>query len=358
MKKIFIIILFSVIFINNKSYATTSNNNKNYSLTQIKKHKKYKKNRKHKIHNKKNLKKNYNIADSTINQLLPKESQNNNIKESNIINSVTSESIQHNFSKLNNDKIFKKIKLHAYSAMVINSNTGDVIINKNSTITLPIASITKLMTAMVVLDAKVNMDDYVNITSEDVDTLKNTYSRLKVGMSLTRNDLLLLALMSSENRAAHALARTTFKGGISTFINKMNNKALELKMYNTKFYDPTGLNDKNISTAFDLVKMVQKAYEYNEIRIATTTKNANVMLSPKYIHKYVNTDALIRAKNSKINIKVSKTGFINEAGHCLVLYTIIENKPIIMVFLNSTGKSGRLLDALTVKSYIENNNNI
>ncbi len=247
-----------------------------------------------------------------------------------------------------------KLKLYSYAAIAVNANTHEILISKNSHAQLPIASITKLMTATIVLDARVDLNEYITISADDIDILRNTYSRLKVGMKFTRKDLLLLALMSSENRAAHALARTTFHGGLHVFINAMNKKADQLGMFDTKFYDPTGLTNKNVSTVFDIAKLVEAAYYYQDIRNDTTTKNADVMFAAKYVHRYVNTDALVRSK--KIQINLSKTGFINEAGHCLAIYSIVNNKPIIMVFLNSAGKSGRLIDAMTIKNYIDHNN--
>ena len=170
-------------------------------------------------------------------------------------------------------------------------------------------------------------------------------------MQLRRRDLLLLALMSSENRAANSIARTAYPGGMKEFLQKMNAKARSLGMNNTQFYDPTGLTVNNKSTATDLSKMVQAAFKYELIREDTTTKSADVMLSPRYIHRYVNSDALVRGNS--FQIELSKTGFINEAGHCLVLYAIVDNRPIVMVFLNSSGKSGRLIDAMTIKSYVD-----
>ncbi|MDD3265822.1 MAG: serine hydrolase [Burkholderiales bacterium] len=246
-------------------------------------------------------------------------------------------------------------RLNSKSAIVITADNNHVYINKNSDQVLPIASITKLMTAMVVLDSKVNLDDYVSISSEDVDNLRNTTSRLRVGMQLRRRDLLLLALMSSENRAASAIARTTFVGGMKPFIAQMNAKSKSLGMKNTKFFDPTGLTVNNQSTASDLAKMVKAAYQYDLIREDSTTKAADVMLSKNYTHRYVNSDSLVRGDNMKI--EVSKTGFINEAGHCLVLYSLVANKPVIMVFLNSPGRSGRFSDALASRSYISRTSN-
>ncbi len=244
----------------------------------------------------------------------------------------------------------KQPRLYSYSAYAMDGSTGEVYISKNPTEQLPIASITKLMTAMVMLDSGANLDDYVAISDADVDRLRNTYSRLKVGLELKRRDLLLLALMSSENRAAHAIARTAYPGGLSEFIKRMNRKAKSLGMTNTQFYDPTGLTVQNKSTAIDLAKMVSAAYKYKQIRADTTTKGADVMLTPRYMHHYLNSDALVRG--DRLNIQVSKTGFINEAGHCLVLYSLVGNHPIAMVFLNSSGKSGRLIDAMTVTNYV------
>lgn len=260
----------------------------------------------------------------------------------------------------NNDTLFNEIeqpaaiahqpRLYSYSALALNAKTGEIFVSKNPNVRLPIASITKLMTAMVTLDSGVDMDDYVTISSDDIDKLRNTYSRLRVGMQFRRRDLMLLALMSSENRAAHALARTSYPGGLNVFISKMNAKAKSLGMTHTQFYDPTGLTSGNQSTASDLSKMVHAAFGYPLIKQDTTTKGSDFALGRNFVHHYVNSDALVRS--GKFQIEVSKTGFINEAGHCLVLYSIVDKTPIIMVFLNSAGKSGRILDAITVKNYI------
>jgi len=270
-------------------------------------------------------------------------------KITNIAKITTSSTIPS--TKVNQDAINNQPRLYSYSALAVDANNGEVYVSKNPTIRLPIASITKLMTAMVVLDSGADLDGYVTIKSDDVDNLRNTFSRLKVGMQLRRRDLLLLALMSSENRAAHALGRTAYPGGINVFIKKMNEKAVSLGMKNTKFYDPTGLTHANQSTAEDLSKMVEAAFNYDLIKDYTTTKSASVILGPHYVHRYINSDALVRI--GKFPIALSKTGFINEAGHCLVLYSHVDGKPIIMVFLNSTGKSGRLVDAIAVKNYIQ-----
>ncbi|MBY0380279.1 MAG: serine hydrolase [Burkholderiales bacterium] len=247
--------------------------------------------------------------------------------------------------------VSRQPRLYSYAAIALNANTGEIVVSKNPHAQLPIASITKLMTAMVLLDSGVSLDDYVTVTSDDIDKLRNTFSRLKVGMQFRRRDLLLLALMSSENRAAHALARTAYADGLSVFVRKMNEKAKSLGMNNTQFYDPTGLTNQNKSTAIDLSKMVQQAYTYESIRRDTTTKDADVMFGAKYVHRYRNTDVLVRGDN--LRVELSKTGFINEAGHCLALYSTVNNKPIVMVFLNSAGQSGRIIDAMAVKNYVE-----
>ena len=252
--------------------------------------------------------------------------------------------------KMDMSAVANQPRLYSYAALAVDAGSGQILVSKNPNARLPIASISKLMTAIVMLDSGANLDEYVSISADDVDTLRNTSSRLKVGMVLKRRDLLLLALMSSENRAAFALGRTAYPGGIKVFIQKMNEKSKSLGMLHTQFYDPTGLTTSNQSTAQDLAKMVQAAFTYDPIREATTTKGADVQLGKNYVHHYVNSDALVRS--GSLQIALSKTGFINEAGHCLVLYSIVNKQPIIMVFLNSVGKSGRLLDAIAVKNYV------
>ena len=285
----------------------------------------------------------------------------NNHTTASIISKQTSLNITHidtttdttlNLTNINMRGVANQPKLYSYAALVVNATNGEVLISKHPTTQLPIASISKLMMAMVLLDAHDDPNQYITITSADIDTLRNTSSRLRIGMQLKRRDLLLLALMSSENRAAFALARTAYPGGTKVFLQKMNQKSQTLGMKHTVFYDPTGLNDQNQSTAEDLARMVKAAFNYPEIRQDTTTKSADVHLYQNYVHHYLNSDVLVR-NGDQLNIALSKTGFINEAGHCLVLYSIIKDKPIIMIFLNSTGKSGRMIDAITLKRYIE-----
>ena len=270
---------------------------------------------------------------------------------SNEINGLDSSAPTVEMGKIDMQSVANQPRLYSYSALAVDANTGEILVSKNPHTKLPIASISKLMTAMVLLDSNANLDEFIAISSDDIDTLRNTSSRLQVGMQLKRRDLLLLALMSSENRAAFSLGRTAYPGGIKVFIKKMNEKALSLGMNHTQFHDPTGLNNSNQSTAEDLAKMVQAAFGYDLIRAYTTTKGADVQLGRNYIHHYINSDALVRG--GKLQIALSKTGFINEAGHCLVLYSLVGKQPIIMVFLNSSGKSGRLLDAIEVKKYVQ-----
>ena len=245
------------------------------------------------------------------------------------------------------------LKLASAKALVFNQLTGETLYAKNISQPTPIASVTKLMTAMVMLDAHLPMDEVLVISNDDVDYLKGTHSRLGVGTSLTRGEFLQLALMSSENRAAAALARN-YPGGITAFIAAMNSKAHALSMKSTNFLDATGLSSSNVSTAEDLVKMVTAAYNYPEIRQVTTTASQAVTLYGKNNPiNFVNTNALVRAGNWLIGL--SKTGFINEAGRCLVMQAEISGQPMIIVLLNSEGKLSRIGDANRIRKWIEYN---
>ena len=225
---------------------------------------------------------------------------------------------------------------------------------KNTQESTPIASVTKLMTAMVVLDAKLPMDEVLYISDADIDYLKGTRSRLGVGTALTRAELLRLALMSSENRAASALAHN-YPGGIEAFMRAMNRKATSLGMRATQFYDPTGLDSNNVSTAEDLVKMVKTAYLYDEIRQETTTASQEINLfDHEYPVNFVNTNALVRG--GEWTIGLSKTGYISEAGRCLVMQAEISGQSLIIVLLDSVGKSTRIGDANRIRKWVENNN--
>ena len=246
------------------------------------------------------------------------------------------------------------LSIASTKALVMNQNTREIIYSKNLDTPTPIASVTKLMTAMVVLDAKLNLNDVVSITENDVDYLKGTSSRLPVGTTMTREDLLNLALIASENRAASALA-THYPGGKARFVQDMNTKAVSLGMMNTRFEDSTGLTSNNVSTASDLAKMVHAAYQYPLIRQITTTSdydlNVGSRRQPLHFH---NTNALVReSSNSSWEIGLSKTGYISEAGRCLVMQATIAGEPLILVLLDSVGKLTRIGDARRIKKWME-----
>ena len=245
------------------------------------------------------------------------------------------------------------LKLASTKALIINQNTGEVVYAKNTNSPSPIASITKLMTAMVMLDAKQSLDETIYVSEQDVDYVKGTRSRLTVGSALTRGDMLQIALMASENRAASALA-SNYPGGQPAFVKAMNAKALVLGLANTHFVDPTGLESENVSTAEDLAKMVQAAYQYQEIRMATTSPSHEVYISEReYPTSFVNTNGLVRAGEWEIGL--SKTGFINEAGRCLVMQAKIAGEPMIIVLLDSYGKLTRIGDANRIRKWMEYN---
>jgi D-alanyl-D-alanine endopeptidase (penicillin-binding protein 7) len=225
--------------------------------------------------------------------------------------------------------------LRSASAIVLDSN-GNLIYGKEVDTVRPIASITKLMTAMVVLDAGLDLDEQITITREDRDLIRQTSSRLRFGARLPRRELLLLALMSSENRAAAALGRT-YPGGMQSFVTAMNNKAASLDMRDSRFAGPAGLKAENVSTATDLAKMLAAADTYSFITQSTTTEKMDVR---PYANRgpltYANTNRLVKNKNW--DIELSKTGYINEAGRCLVMQANIEGEDISIVLLNSFGK--------------------
>lgn len=245
------------------------------------------------------------------------------------------------------------LQLASAKALIINQNTGEVVYAKNTNAPTPIASITKLMTAMVMLDAQLSLDETLTITEGDVDYLKGTSSRLRVGSELSRSDMLQLALMASENRAASALSRH-YPGGRYAFIKAMNAKAIQLGMTNTTFLDSTGLNSGNVSTAEDLAKMVAAAYQYPEIRMASTSPSHEVYVNGHtYGVNFNNTNGLVRAGQWQIGL--SKTGYISEAGRCLVMQAQIAGEPMIIVLLDSNGKMTRIGDANRVRKWMEYN---
>jgi serine-type D-Ala-D-Ala endopeptidase (penicillin-binding protein 7) len=215
---------------------------------------------------------------------------------------------------------------------------------------VPIASITKLMTAMVILDAHLPMDEKITLCRQDEDHYKGSRSRMRPGMTLARGDLLKLALMASENRAAAALART-FPGGAEAVVAIMNGKAQELGMKNTHFIDPTGLHSGNVSTAQDLVKLVQAAQHYESIQQATTSTSHVVDAGGSRQMHFRNTNPLVR--NASWDIGLSKTGYISEAGRCLVMEARINQHPVVIVLLDSWGKHTRIGDANRIRHWME-----
>ncbi|WP_420795896.1 D-alanyl-D-alanine endopeptidase [Candidatus Symbiobacter mobilis] len=241
-------------------------------------------------------------------------------------------------------------ELKSSVALVVDQHTNEVLLRKNDAAVLPIASLTKLMTALVLLDAHLPMQERITITEEDNDTVKGTSSRLVVGAELTRGELLHLALMSSENRAAHALARTT-PGGVPAFVVKMNEKAQRLGMRDTSFVEPTGLSSRNQSSAHDLVKLVDNAHQQPLLRQLTTSPRHYVEVGNRVL-EYHNTNRLV--KNPSWNIGLQKTGYIAEAGQCLVMQVRVAGRALIMVFLDSAGKLSRIGDAARVRHWLEN----
>ena len=241
------------------------------------------------------------------------------------------------------------LALYSASALVIDQETGQALLEKQSGVVVPIASISKLMTAMVVLDAKLDMNEVIAIGDDDVDGLKGTRSRLPVGTTMTRETAMLLALMSSANRAANSLGRH-YPGGLPAFVKAMNRKAQALGMLNSRFEEPTGLSSNNVSTAHDLARMVAAAAHYPEIRNFSTTGGARVELNG-HIREFHNTNALVHSDNWEIG--VSKTGYISEAGRCLVMQARVAEKPVVIVLLDSAGKMTRVGDANRIKRWME-----
>jgi D-alanyl-D-alanine endopeptidase (penicillin-binding protein 7) len=239
------------------------------------------------------------------------------------------------------------------SALVLDPATGQTLFSKNADHVAPIASITKLMTAMVVLDAKLPMEQAIEITGEDIDMVKGTGSRLPIGSHFRRDDLLRLALMASDNRAASALGRN-YPGGLPAFVEAMNAKAKVLGLSQTRYVDSSGLSPGNVSSAQDLGKIVAAASKYEVIKEYTTTRAVSVTLpDSKRTMKFVNTNGLVRASDWQIGL--SKTGYISEAGKCLVMQAIIANQPVIIVLLDSWGRLTRIGDANRIRKWLEKN---
>ena len=238
--------------------------------------------------------------------------------------------------------------LSSQSALIMNNKTGEVLYQKNANRVMPIASISKLMSAIVLLDADLNMNELVTITPEEIDRLKGTGSRLSIGTSLPRKELLHLSLMSSENRATHALART-YPGGINAFVAAMNAKAQSLGMSNSRFYEPTGLDYRNVSTAHDLSRLVAAASKYPLIR-RNSTSNYGAVSTASGSLRYKNSNALVR--EGGWNIELQKTGYIREAGRSMVVKANVQNQPITIVLLNSPSSTTRVNDARKIESWM------
>jgi D-alanyl-D-alanine endopeptidase (penicillin-binding protein 7) len=241
------------------------------------------------------------------------------------------------------------LDLKSSVALVVDQDTNEVLLSKNDQAVLPIASLTKLMTGMIISQAKLPMDEPITITQDDVDTEKGSRSRLMVGSTLTRGEMLHLALMSSENRAAHALGRT-YPGGLEVFVALMNAKARQLGMTDTRYVEPTGLSSRNQSSARDLAVLVKVAHGDPLLRELSTSPGYEVAVGPKTL-QYNNTNGLV--KNPTWDIGLQKTGYISEAGRCLVMQTQIAGRKLIMVFLDSAGKFSRLGDAERVRHWVE-----
>ncbi|MDO4998277.1 MAG: serine hydrolase, partial [Neisseria sp.] len=239
--------------------------------------------------------------------------------------------------------------LSSQSALILNDKTGEALYQKNANRVMPIASISKLMSAMVTLDARLNMNEMVTITEAEIDRLKGTGSRLSIGTTLTRAQMLHLSLMSSENRATAALGRT-YPGGMAAFVAAMNQKAQQLGMYNSRFYEPTGLDFRNVSTANDLAKLVAAAAKYPQIRRDSTSMSGSVYTSNGKQETYRNSNALVREGTWEVDLQ--KTGYIREAGRSMVVKTKVGGQPVTIVLLNSPTSATRVNDARKIQTWM------
>lgn len=242
------------------------------------------------------------------------------------------------------------LELRSSVALVMDQNTNEVLFQKNPLAVLPIASITKLMTALVVMDARQPMDEVLEVAEDDRDFEKNTGSRLQFGLRLPRHEFMLLALMSSENRAASVLGRH-YPGGLPAFVQAMNRKARELGMTDSRFVDSSGLSSRNVSSAADLAKLVVAAHRNPQIRAYSTQTEHDIVALNGRTLRYVNTNRLVRGGDWEIGLQ--KTGFISEAGRCLVMQAKVQGRDVVMVFLDSAGKLSRFADAVRVRDWLE-----
>ncbi|WP_240632034.1 D-alanyl-D-alanine endopeptidase [Alcaligenes faecalis] len=256
---------------------------------------------------------------------------------------------------LKHDALIQHAALRSEIAFVQDLESSTVLYQKNSDAVRPIASITKLMTALVVAESGLPMDEMLEIIDEDVDRVKHSSSRLRVGSKLNRADMMHLALMSSENRAAHALGRN-YPGGLPAFVRAMNDKARALGMRNTRFVEPTGLSSDNVASPRDLVKLLTATSQHARIQQYTTNDQYSVQPVRGRQLVFNNTNRLV--KNANWDIQVSKTGFINEAGECLVMLTKIEDRKVAIVLLNSTGRYSRIGDAVRIRNLVEKSNGL
>jgi D-alanyl-D-alanine endopeptidase (penicillin-binding protein 7) len=246
------------------------------------------------------------------------------------------------------------LNLKSSVALIVDRQTHEVLFEKNSHAALPIASITKLMTSLVVMDAQLPLDEGIVIHQDDVNVYPGrARSRVTEHAAMTREQALLLALMSSENRAAHALGRN-YPGGIPAFVDAMNAKAKMLGMSHSKFSDPTGLSSENVSSPEDLTKLVEAAYQHKVIREFSTRPDYSLMIG-KREQKFINTNRLVRAGDMDIGLQ--KTGYISAAGRCLVMQAKVQGRDVVMVFLDSVGKLSRFADAVRVKEWLQSNPN-
>jgi D-alanyl-D-alanine endopeptidase (penicillin-binding protein 7) len=241
------------------------------------------------------------------------------------------------------------LSLKSSAAFVVDQDTAEILFEKNADVALPIASLTKLMTALVVVEARQDLDEVLEISADDIDRLKNSGSRLRVGSQMTRGEMLHLALMSSENRAASALARH-YPGGAPAFVAAMNARAKSLGMRDARFVDSTGLSSLNMASAQDLSKLALAAYRHPLIREYSTQERYAVDAGGHHL-QYMNSNRLVRHPNWDIGLQ--KTGYISEAGRCLILQAQVDGRPVVMVFLDSRGKDSRLGDAARIRRWLE-----
>jgi len=244
------------------------------------------------------------------------------------------------------------VRSHAY--YILDESAASVLAARNERIAVPIASITKLMTALVVLEAGQSMDQVVTITADDVIGTAGTASRLASGYKLSRQDLLHLALMSSDNRAAYALCRS-YPRGLRACVQAMNKKAVALGMTTARFVEPTGLSSRNVASPVDLAKLVLAAAGNRTIRDYSTSAGHTVTVNRRQL-EFHNTNLLVA--NPAWQVDVQKTGYIPEAGRCLVMQTVIDGRPVVMVLLNSYGKYTRIADAKRVRTWLESRSRV